>query len=213
MSARSDAKLIELCLRGDERAWADLVNRYERLVFSLGRSEGLSRSDAEDLVQSVFLTLVQSLASVRESSQLSLWLRTVSRRTAWRYRDQARRFDRPSSTDIEDHPDSQNDLTDAQVDLVTLEQALAELGDRCEELLVRLYFSDGDCSYASISRELDIPVGSIGPTRARCLDKLRAILEGGSHFDSMTYRAVGITRASRLALKPTEDECDATQRT
>lgn len=184
----SDERLIDGCLRGSERSWAQLVGRYERMVFSIARSEGLDRTDAEDLVQQVFLQLVSSLESLRETTKLPGWLATVTRRQAWRKRDAKRRLEPsdPSDDDL-DLPDEE-DPVGRSADLITLVAALEELGGRCDCLLRRLYLSDADPSYEVVAAELDIPVGSIGPTRARCLEKLRTILERDPHYDSVTFR-------------------------
>jgi len=192
MSELSDQVLVERCLQGDQRAWALLVERYERLVFSIARTEGLDSAEAEDLTQSVFLELVRSLRTLQDIGRLASWLGTVSRRHAWRLRNARRRYDvvAPGDDDL-DSVEPAGPI-DRSADLVSLMSALDELGDRCRRLLIKLYLSESEPSYESISEDLDMPIGSIGPTRARCLEKLRVELEQDEHYDPVTYRGPGI---------------------
>ena len=177
----SDAELIHHCLAEDAAAWEALVRRYQRLIGSITFKFALSAEDAADVLQAVFLTLFQQLAQLNPQAKLSSWIITVTVRECYKLRARSPQTQTPA--DIEWNPADDTPLPDAA--LVRLErqhlvrQAIAALPDRCHALLRRLFYSDAPPSYADLSRELGLPVPSIGPTRARCLDKLKEMLAAG----------------------------------
>ncbi|MDE0805531.1 MAG: sigma-70 family RNA polymerase sigma factor [Acidimicrobiales bacterium] len=169
--------LIEACRRGDADAWDQLVERYERLVYGIARNEGLSANDAADVTQASFEVLLDRLHDLREPERLAWWLMTVTRRAAWRVRDRMR-----SEAPIDPaDPDAvlqrtSHDHQDAAIDTLWLYEAMQELGDPCRSLLRALYLDPRSPSYAEVAIRLGRPIGSIGPTRARCIDRLRGLL-------------------------------------
>ncbi len=178
---RTDAQLIEACLAGDSAAWSSLVERYQRLVYSVALRQGLSAEDADDVFQAVFVILLGKLDTCRDRERLASWLTTITRREAWRVlRERAAH----SGTDGDDQAVLASPAAAAppEATLQELEeqdlirQAMERLGSRCRRLLHRLFYSQDHPSYADIARELGMPEGSIGPTRARCLEQLRGIL-------------------------------------
>jgi len=177
----TDRKLIIACRRGDERAWETLIDRYQRLVFSIARRHGLSTDDAADVVQKVFVILLQSIDRLPDDANLGGWLTTVARRHTWRAFG---RLSRELPGEKEDIAESAALLGRQSPDpvgrwelLQTVHDALNRLGRRCRQLLLALYFDPQQLSYTEIAGHLNMPVGSIGPTRARCLAKLKALLE------------------------------------
>jgi len=173
----SDDDLLESCRRGDRQAWRELLDRYERLVYSIPLSYGLPRTDAADVAQTTFTILVQSLDSLRVDTRLAPWLATVARRQTWRALE---RSGRERVNAREDLAETLTVLQGAEGDaaerweLVSwVHDALEKLEPRCRELLTILYFDPGEPSYEEVGRRLGMPVGSIGPTRARCLERLR----------------------------------------
>lgn len=174
----NDRDLILGCKRGQARAWQRVLDRYERLVFSIPRSYGLSREDAADITQLTFTILVQSLDTLTEDSNLGAWLATVARRHTWRLMERGRRESTGREEDLAESatlfggekPTERWELMD------WLQQGLSKVGDPCRRLLVALYFDEQQPSYAEIAERLDMPVGSIGPTRARCLQRMRRVL-------------------------------------
>ena len=188
-SARSirddDAALVARCLEGDASAWALLVRRYQRLVYAIVRRAGLDEHAAGDVFQTVFARLVQSLARIQDPNRLQAWIVTTAKRETLLQLGRSRRMvsmtpiDESSEGAEWEFPDPAPLPEDALAELQELEQvrmALDKLDDRCRALL-RLLFRDGDTiTYDDVARELDMPVGSIGPTRARCLDKLRRLV-------------------------------------
>lgn len=179
----TDRKLIIACRRGDERAWETLITRYERLVFSIARRQGLSAADAADVMQKVFIILLKSIDRLPDDVNLGGWLTTVTRRHTWRA---MARLGRELPGEKEDIAESTlllgrrtSDPIDRWETLQTVNEALNRLGERCRQLLLSLYFDPQEPSYADVAGRLKMPVGSIGPTRARCLTKLKALLEEG----------------------------------
>jgi RNA polymerase sigma factor (sigma-70 family) len=172
--AQRDRLLLEGCRRGDRRAWADLLDDYERLVFSIPLRYGLSREDAADISQLTFTELLQSLAVLRDDERLVGWLATVARRQSWRLLERRRR-----ETTVEDLPEEvEVDPSETWTRDEWLYDGLLALDHRCRELIVALYLSGESSAYADVARRLGRPIGSIGPTRARCLERLRAALGG-----------------------------------
>jgi RNA polymerase sigma factor (sigma-70 family) len=178
---RSDAQLVEACLAGDSRAWAELVQRYQRLVYTIAMRCGLPAEDAEDVFQRVFTILLTKLATCRNRERLGPWLTTITRREAWRVsqeRQTARAEDGAEALEVrptvEPPPDALLEQVEAQ-DLIL--RAMEQLGERCRLLLEQLFFTHEPPSYAEIAKKLSMPEGSIGPTRARCLERLREILK------------------------------------
>jgi len=171
-SVRNDEELIRDCLDGDQEAWAELIRNYQRLIYSVSRVLCPEPADAADVFQQVCLELYQGLPRIRDIQSLPKWLATVTRRRsidAVRRRPQAAEFDEDKLS-----CDSQIETLQRHCDL---ERALQQLPDRCRQLLVLLYFSEEPSSYAEVTERLGMPVSSIGPTRARCLQKLRALME------------------------------------
>jgi len=170
-----DPSLIARCLDGDETAWADLVGRYDRLVFAVGRRAGLSQEDAEDVFQVVFSTLYRRLDGLRDQDRLASWLITTTHREAIRVRRHARPHDEladelPATDAPTEH------VVERELMSQTVREAMAGLDQRCASLL-RALFLESEQAYATIAARLGIAVGSIGPTRARCLAKLKALLD------------------------------------
>jgi RNA polymerase sigma factor (sigma-70 family) len=182
----SDRDLILRCRQGSAGAWHQMLNKYERLVYSIPLRYGLSRDDAADVAQITFTILIQSLDNLAEDSRLGPWLVTVARRHTWRLLERKRRESASEHLEVADVAESAVLLGKSDADSIEhwelsqwLETALSKLGDRCRELLLALYFQPERSSYAEVAADLDMPIGSIGPSRARCLKSLRQVLGEG----------------------------------
>ncbi|HEC11213.1 MAG TPA: sigma-70 family RNA polymerase sigma factor [Acidimicrobiales bacterium] len=173
--ALDDAALIDRCRNDDSSAWRELVARHQRYVWSIARSLGLDEAAAADATQATFAALVAQLDRIRQPERVRAWLGVVVRRETWRARERIRRDDRlDPDTEFAD-PSGDRELE--IVDLVdALDQALDELSPACRELIRRLFLSDRPDDYHSVAADLGRPVGSIGPSRGRCLEKLRTVL-------------------------------------
>ncbi len=169
----STADLVAAAAGGDRSAWEQLVERYERLVFSVARSFRLSTADAADVSQTVWLRFAEHLDRLSDPERAGSWLATTTRRECLRL---LKRSDRVVlSDDLDQTVDLAADVDERVLRAErqdAVRSALARIPERCQRLL-GLLVADERPSYRSISAELDLPVGSIGPTRARCLDHLR----------------------------------------
>lgn len=176
-----DEALVRACRAGDDRAWRALVERYVRLVRAIPLNIGLSPADADDVTQLTFATLLAGLDSITEPDRLGAWLSTVAKRQSWRHVERQRRetpADHALAPDPTPFEGSDPDAAGRRLeDVEWVHQGLLRLDPRCRGLLVALYFSGGPRPYTEVAAELAIPTGSIGPTRARCLAKLRSHLE------------------------------------
>jgi RNA polymerase sigma factor (sigma-70 family) len=188
-----DARLVARCIDGDARAWEALVRRHERLVYSIGRSYRLGDEDMGDVFQDVFTALLKGLPRLRDGRTLVRWLSSTSERiartTALKRRREAAREDHEDDTfaNLED----QGDEIGADLEKVErqhqVRMALGAISDRCKRLLEALYYEDPTPSYTELSQRLGVPVGSLGPTRARCMERLKG------HFEQLHGDPEGIS--------------------
>ena len=177
---RDNPVLIDLVTRarhGDKRAWDVLIIRYAPLVWSICRRHRLGDADAQDVGQSVWLRLVDQLDRIRDPAALPGWLATVTRRECLRVlRSEQGPLIARHGPDAETVPDERAET--AEQELLAAERhaalgaAFSDLPPSCRQLIL-LLIEDPPVPYAQISVRLGIPIGSIGPTRRRCLDKLR----------------------------------------
>lgn len=177
-SMHTDTQLIQACRQGQAWAWESIVDRYKRLVYSIALKAGLTEQDAADVFQTVFGRLLEHLDDLRHPERLSAWLTTTAKRASWRLSKRRRR--EPTEAILTENPGAllQDEPTQEQwIDQALVRDALRHLGERCKKLLWLLYYDPAEPSYDSISETMEMPVGSVGPTRARCLDKMRTMLE------------------------------------
>ena len=187
-SSEDDAALVDRCRRGDATAWAVLVRRYQRLVYAVVMRAGFDEHGAADVFQTVFARLVQHLPTLTQPERLQAWIVTTAKREALRAREIGQRTvsmsrdeddESPGLEDTvaDDAPLAEDALSDLQ-QLNRLRQGLDRLDERCRDLLL-LVFRDEDekLGYDEVARRMNMPTGSLGPTRARCLDKLRRLVE------------------------------------
>jgi RNA polymerase sigma factor (sigma-70 family) len=177
---RDDSSVSALVTRaraGDQPAWNELVERYAPLVWSICNRYRLSRQDIDDVGQTVWLLLVEQLGNIRQPAALPGWLATTTQRECLRLLRVASKYDGfGSSVDNQELHDRSAPVIEQEVIEAELHAALrtafADLPARCRQLLSML-ISDPPHSYAEISATVPIAIGSIGPQRARCLEKLR----------------------------------------
>jgi RNA polymerase sigma factor (sigma-70 family) len=171
----SDSELIKACLAGDQQAWNEFVTRYARLVYSIARRRGLDADAAADVFQEVFLIVHRQLYSLQHHQALVAWLITITQRECRRLVQRSHPTDPLDDT----YTDERVDIS-AQVQRwemrQTIDRAMRELEPRCRELLTALFLEETPPDYIQLSQRLGIPMGSIGPIRARCLKTFEAIL-------------------------------------
>jgi RNA polymerase sigma factor (sigma-70 family) len=170
------ADLVTGARNGDRQAWDALVDRYAPLIWSICRRHGLGDADAEDAGQNVWLQLAGQLATIRVPGALPGWLATTTRRECGRILRAARACETGPIDDTPAIPDDHAQTAETELLAAerhaALREALTHLPPCCQQLIT-LLAQDPPASYAQISTRLGIPEGSIGPSRARCLDKLR----------------------------------------
>lgn len=179
VATASVGELVAAAGGGERVAWDELVRRHAALVWAVARTHRLGPADAADVSQTVWLRLVENLGSLRDPDALPGWLRTTTRNECLRVIRRGGRevHQAEVGTDITspDAPSPEHLLLAEERDR-QLWGALRGLSRRCQDLLRVLAYSP-DAGYAEISRSLGLPVGSIGPSRARCLANLRRRLE------------------------------------
>jgi RNA polymerase sigma factor (sigma-70 family) len=176
---RDDPSVVALVVRarsGDKDAWDEIVERYAPLVWSICHRHRLASADVDDVGQSVWLRLVEQLTALREPAALPGWIATTTSRECVRV---LRNTQRQGRLETPIDPESAGEDVIVEQELLAderhtaLRRAFVQLPDRCRELL-SLLVSDPPAPYAEISAKLRMPIGSIGPNRARCLDRLRS---------------------------------------
>lgn len=178
-----DARLVAACLRHDHAAWSALVARYQKLVYAIVRRTGLDDATAADVFQTVFMRLLQQLPRLDQPSRLQAWIVTTAKREALLQRRRGQRTVSLHGDDGEDTIDPADEALlpeqwlDEQQQQQRVRQAVQRLDERCRAL-VELLFRDEDerLPYDEVAARLGMPVGSLGPTRSRCLDKLRRLV-------------------------------------
>jgi RNA polymerase sigma factor (sigma-70 family) len=183
-----DRTLVDACLKGDSQAWETLILRYQRLIYSIPIRAGFSPVDAADIFQSVCVRLLQKLSTLRKQEKISSWLMTTTNRECWRVVAKRRRETGPKvygeeyEIDVASRLASEEPLADQQRIAFERQQAVRDainaLSERCRTLISLLFYSKEEPSYVDIAREIKVPVNSVGPTRARCLQKLKRLLMG-----------------------------------
>jgi RNA polymerase sigma factor (sigma-70 family) len=168
----SDAALVARCRKGDDSAWAILVERFSRYVYAIS-NQGfrLSQHDAEDVFQDVFAKAYENLSKLRRDDAIRPWLAQLTRRLCIdRLREVTREV---PAEDLE--PDGVDDLVEALDEAMAVREALARIGEPCGDILDRFFARDQ--SYRTIGEELDLPAGTIASRISRCLEKLKGAME------------------------------------
>jgi len=180
----TDEELVNACRSGSEAAWELIVYKYQNLIFSVPRRAGLDRDAASDVLQDVFKTLFEKLDSLEQPQFLRAWLTTTARHKTIHFIQKEKRGKFLPLLGEENEINYEVFDTALLPDEVLLrlekenqiESALSKIDNRCRLLLTMLYLEIEQIPYQQIADALDLPVGSIGPTRARCLKKLLKFL-------------------------------------
>jgi RNA polymerase sigma factor (sigma-70 family) len=177
-----DAALLRACRAGDQEAWERLIYRYQRLIYTIPLRMGLGEDQAAEVFQQVCLTLLEHLDRIGQPDRIGAWLATTARRASLlllRREQLTVRFpaDEGDGFEPEDHAPRPDALAERAELHHEVRRALASLDPRSRALLALLYASDEPLSYAEIAETLGMALGSIGPTRARSLQKLQLALQ------------------------------------
>jgi RNA polymerase sigma factor (sigma-70 family) len=183
VQAEDAGALVRLAAEGDESAWSALVRRFSGLVWSVARSHNLGGADAEEVFQTTWLRLTEHVGRIKEPDRVGAWLATTARHESLKIIRAGKRAaptDDLDALDLGDDDSPETRFLDAEqsaADDATKQRlwaAFQRLPDRCRELL-RVLIADPPLSYTEISAMFGIAIGSIGPTRGRCLRQLREL--------------------------------------
>lgn len=183
----TDKELVIACLANSEAAWEILIARYERLIYSIPINLKMSQQEALEVFQSVCFILLKKLSTLRDQERIYSWLITTTTRECWRIKAMKQReLAAPQSTGSNGSAVPGDTLTAEQLAYERrmaderhkiIREAVSTLPERCRELILMLFYLNDEPTYEDIAERLNMPVSSIGPTRARCLQKLRKILQ------------------------------------
>jgi RNA polymerase sigma factor (sigma-70 family) len=175
------AEQVRRAAAGDQRAWGALIDRFGNMVWAVARGHGLNASDAADVSQTTWLRLVEHLDRIQQPERIGAWLATTARRESLRVLRVGRRAFPSGDESVMDGPDVRSPSPDRDVLVderdLALQQAFSRLPTRCQ-LILRMLTGDEPMNYRALSAALSMPVGSIGPTRGRCLEHLRRLAVG-----------------------------------
>lgn len=173
------ADLVRSAADGDQRAWQELVARFSGMIAAVGRRYGLSVADVNELQQTTWLRLVEHCSRIEHPERVGGWLATTARRESLQLLKRASRYTTGADELLSNLPNSHAPELDAgplaEERSVVLRSAWGKLKPRCQELL-SLLLADERVAYKDLSELLSMPVGSIGPTRMRCLEHLRRLV-------------------------------------
>ncbi len=180
-AAADPAQLVPRAAAGDRRSWDALVDQYSRLIWAVTRDFRLAESDAADVVQSTWLRLLEHITHIEHPDRIASWLATTARHECLRHLAASKRMvlvdDDRFDARVAHQPELDERLL-ADERAKAVRDAVSRLPRRSQQLL-KLLMADPPVSYVEISDQLGVPIGSIGPTRGRCLERLRVMLHSG----------------------------------
>lgn len=183
---RDPEEWVSLLQQGDEEAWKDFIREFSRFVPIVSRRLGLSASDGREVLQEMTVMALRSIHNLRDPSRLASWTYTIAHRCAinlWKERARHGAGEREPDelwTRLPSAAPAPDDLLVRMEESRQVRQAVALLGERCRELLDDLFLRENRLSYREIAEKRRLPIGSIGPTLARCLERLRPVLRSVS---------------------------------
>ena len=183
---RSDARLLSACRNGDDGAWDELVDRYQRLIYAIPKRAGLPDEQCADVFQDVFVTLLEKLDSIEQPDKLRSWIVTTAKFKTWGLIRGKKNQPLSIGGDEDDPDDAIERIADsgplADDSLIELEQqhliraGLRLLDERCRTIITMIYMQGEAASYAEVAATIGVEATGISPMRSRCLKKLEKIL-------------------------------------
>lgn len=182
--AKADAALVKRCQKGDQSAWDELVERYQRLIYAVPRRAGLSEEQAADVFQEVFVTLVEKIADIREPEKIRSWMVTTAKFKTWGViRGTKARYGPATDEEMDAEMAAITDTSPLADDMLIeveeqhmIRSALQLIEERCKRILSMIYLCDPAASYAEVAAAIGVGETSISPLRTRCLKKLEKVL-------------------------------------
>jgi RNA polymerase sigma factor (sigma-70 family) len=178
---RDIGRLVRFAAQGDRHAWERLVDQYSRLLWAMTRDFKLAESDAADVVQATWLRLLEHIDRIEYPDRIGSWLATTARHECLRHLAAGKRVVLVQDDDVAfsaavNHQPEVDERLLADERARAVRAAVSTLPSRSQRLL-ELLMADPPISYTEISDQLGLPIGSIGPTRGRCLERLRPLLQ------------------------------------
>ena len=182
--ARADAALVKRCQKGDQAAWNELVDRYQRLIYAVPRRAGLSEEQAADVLQEVFVTLLEKIDAIREPEKIRSWMVTTAKFKTWGIiRGTKDRYGPATDEEMDAEMAAIADTSPLADDMLIeveeqhlIRSALKLIEERCQKILSMIYLCDPAASYAEVAAAIGVGETSISPLRTRCLKKLEKVL-------------------------------------
>jgi len=179
--SNGDRHLVEQCLAGDQEAWCMLLDKYKNLIYSIPIKYGAAPEDAADLFQAVALELFEELPNLREPGALPAWLIRVAAHQCFHWKRAQQKMAESGLSPLDDDLPESLIVPPALVEEVEREQrvreAIADLPERCREMIRMLFYEQPPRSYQEVAEALGLAPGSIGFIRNRCLRRLQEVLE------------------------------------
>lgn len=182
--AKADASIVRRCQKGDQKAWNELVDRYQRLIYAVPRRAGLSEEQAADVFQEVFITLLEKINDLREPEKIRSWMVTTAKFKTWGIIRGAKDHYSPATDEemdaemaaIADTSPLADDMLIEVEEQHMIRSALKLIEERCQKILSMIYLCDPAASYAEVAAAIGVGETSISPLRTRCLKKLEKVL-------------------------------------
>lgn len=182
--ANADADLVKRCRKGDQSAWDELVNRYQRLIFAIPRRAGLTEEQSADVFQEVFLTLFEKIDDIQQPEKIRSWIVTTAKFKTWATVRGAKGLYSPATEEEMDAemaaiPDGSPLADELLIELEEqhlIRSALKEIEERCQTILSMIYLRDPAATYVEVAQAIGVGETSISPLRSRCLKKLEKVL-------------------------------------
>lgn len=180
----ADAEIVKRCRKGDQTAWDELVERYQRLIFAIPRRAGLTEEQAADVFQEVFLTLFEKIDDIKQPEKVRSWMVTTAKFKTWATVRGSKGFYSPATEEEMDAEMAAIAVKTPLADdvLIELEEqhiirnALKQIDERCQTILSMIYLNEPASTYVEVASAIGVGETSISPLRARCLKKLEKIL-------------------------------------
>ncbi|HEX9345393.1 MAG TPA: sigma-70 family RNA polymerase sigma factor [Candidatus Acidoferrum sp.] len=176
----NDTRLVKECLSGDEAAWAQLIDKYKALIYSIPIKYNLPPQEAADVFQSTCVELLVRLPELREPRALPKWLMQVAHHECYRVKRLSKRVvsrDSEENSPEPEVPPIAESLVQQTQEEQMLRESIAVLTPQCRRLVEMLFFESPSRPYAEVAAELGLALGSIGFTRQKCIERLRRQLE------------------------------------
>lgn len=175
-----DARLVKRCRAGDQAAWDELVDRYQRLIYAIPRRAGLSEEQAADVFQEVFVTLLEKIDAIEQPDRIRSWIVTTAKFKTWgiirgskgHYSPETEEEMEAEMAAIRDQGPLADDMLIELEEQHLIRAALERIEERCRTILSMIYLTDPAASYAEVAIAIGVGETSISPLRSRCLKKL-----------------------------------------